>query len=139
MKCELSFKNVRISSDFSILFLRSAVKRPQTEKIRSTYAWLAGAATKSSARGYFHSRMLLSRRRRHTTVNDQLLLISDATVNIREYKYPKTEIFGQYIPGQWAYFYSFKHNHFYSVLVLVLEIISVLVLVLVNWDQSLQF
>lgn len=51
IKCELSFRNVRISSDFSILFLRPAVKRPQTEKIRSTYAWLAGAATKSSASG----------------------------------------------------------------------------------------
>jgi hypothetical protein len=47
---ELSFKNTLISSDFSILLRRPAVNKPQTEKIRSTNAWLAGAVTRSSAK-----------------------------------------------------------------------------------------
>ena len=52
----LTRRNKRISSDFVMRFLRPSVKRPQTEKMRSTKACDAGALIRSYAkdasRGY---------------------------------------------------------------------------------------
>ena len=44
-------RNTRISSDFVMRFLRPSVKKPQTEKMRSTKAFDAGALIRSCAKG----------------------------------------------------------------------------------------
>ena len=47
----LKCRNTRISSDFVMRFLRHSLKRPQTEKMRSTKACDAGALIRPCAKG----------------------------------------------------------------------------------------